>query len=309
MRLQQAQRLLDQSRVRQFSEAVERSLHRAELAEKRQSAIKQEVEQVDEQWSKKMIAQLRQLDVHKNALSEELLKLESELSELTSRAQEQQPKVNQSQVSQSLKQAIRASRDYRLQDRIGRTFDMVQLGQKESAIENETEIENGIAKIRENLETALANVSQQNSGGMETSLERMRALARELKLVQERASNSSTAQGSGCDIEQPTGRLLKGMVERANDIGQVLIDQGVASGDIDPVLEKINQLALTGSGESSAHSELSKQALYALMELEYRLRQQMDNAGSSDLLVSDSAELPDEYQDLVADYFRELSGD
>jgi hypothetical protein len=301
-KLQQAQSLLDQSRQRQFSDAVERSLRRAELAEKRQAAIKQEVEQVDEQWSKKLIAQLRQLDVHKSALSEELLKLESELSELTTSAREQQP-----QVSRSLKQAIRASRDYRLQDRIGRTFDMVQLGQKESAIENETEIENGISKIRENIETALASVDGQNTGGLETSLERMLALARELKLAQERASSSSTTQGSGGDIDQRTGRLLEGLAARADAIGRVLLDQGVASGDINPVLERINQLTQAGSGESSAYSELSEQALYALMELEYRLRRQMQEAETSELLITESADVPDDYRALVADYFRGLS--
>ena len=301
--LQQARRLLDQSRVRQFSEAVERSLKRAELAEKRQSTIKQEVEQVDEQWSKKMIEQLRQLDIHKNALSEELLKLESELSELTSTAQQQQPKV-----TQSLKQAIRASRDFRLQDRIGRSFDMVQQGQKESAVKNEAEIAKGIARIRENIATALTNVTAQNTDGMEISLESMRALARELKLAQERRLSSSTTHGLGGDIDQATGRLLEGLAQRADELGRILLDQGVSAGDINPVLEKINELARAGIGESSAYSEISEQALYALMELEYRLRRQMHTAESSDLLVSDSAELPDDYRDLVADYFRGLSG-
>ena len=301
-RLQQAQQLLDQSRVRQFSDAIERSLRRAELAQKRQAAIKQDVSQLEEDWNEKQRLQLQQLDVRKQALREELAKLESELNELSITSREQQPQANE-----PLKQAIRASRDHRLQDRIGRSRNMVRLGEKESAIDNETRIQNGIAAIRGHIETALASVGEQNADSLDNSLERMRALARELKLAQESAPNGTATQASGGGIIRQNGRILEGLAQRANELGPVLLEQGVASGDIDPVLEKINELARMES--EAAYSELHEQALTALMELEYRLRQQLDERDSSEILISEPVELPDGYRDMVADYYRELSGE
>ena len=48
-------------------------------------------------------------------------------------------------------------------------------------------------------------------------------------------------------------------------------------------------------------------ALRALMELEYRLRNQFDESEFPQLLISEPTGLPDEYREMVADYFRKLS--
>jgi len=309
--LREAQRLLDQSRVREFSDAIERSLKRAELAEKRQAAIKQEVMQLEEQWGDTLKSQLQQLDNRKKALSEELDDLESELSQLTATASEEQP-----QTSPPLKQAIRASREYRLQDRIGRTREMVQLGRKDAAIDNETAIQKGIATVREHIETALENVSEPGKRGLQRSLDQMRALARQLQFLRERSANTATNRGGGItNSGQASGNSNQYLLQNLEDIatetaelGQRLLEQGVAVGDINPVLEKIKRLAQGHNGQDMPTStELHELALNALMELEYKLRKQLSDPEYPELLVFESTDIPDDYKAMVADYFRELS--
>jgi len=305
--LREAQRLLDQGRVRQFSDAVERSLRRAELAEKRQSAIKQEVTRLDDKWGESLKAQLEQLDNKKQALSEELTKLENELSQLASTAREEQP-----QASQPLKQAIRATRENRLHDRIGRTRDMVQLGQKEQALDNENNIQQGIAQVREHIETALANVVEQGTRGMQRALDRLRSLTRELQTMRERSASrgggtlnpGGTAREGNLDFRQQ----LEGIAANAGQLGQRLHELGVEAGDIDTALDKIQELIRAQNDPNTTLStELHDQALNALMELEYRLRQQQDDPDYIRLLAAESNELADDYKDMVADYFRKLS--
>ena len=309
--LREAQRLLDQSRARQFSDAVERSLRRAELAEKRQSEIKQKVSQLDDKWGETLKAQLEQLHQRKQALDEELVNLEGELSDLATAAREEQP-----QAQQPLKKAIRAARENRLHDRIGRTRDMVQLGEKDQAIDNEIKIQQGIAQVREHIETALANVSQQGKRGLQRSLDRMRALARELQYMREQATSDGSNRGSGTLDPTATARgdnqdlrqQLEGISASANELGQQLLDLGIAAGDIKPVLDKIRELARAQNNRDKSTSiELHDHALNALMELEFKLRKQSRATEYPELLISESTEIPDDYKEMVADYFRELS--
>jgi len=306
-RLREAQRLLDQGRLQKFSQEVERTLRQAELIEKKQAVIKREVAATDDEWSQRLESQLQQIEARKRGLSEDLAKLESELNQLTTAAREEQP-----QASQSLKQAIRAARENRLNDRIGRTRTMVQLGEKGHAIENENRIQQGIGEMREHIESALANVGEADGKGLARSLEQMRSLARELRFLRERmpgnTANSGAADGSGrfggVDAEG-LRRDLENITERSGDIGRRLLEQGVASGDIEAVLARINELARAENGEGLATS--SELALSALMALEYKLRQQLDAPQAPKLLVSEPAELPRDYEEMIAEYFRKLS--
>ena len=85
-----------------------------------------------------------------------------------------------------------------------------------------------------------------------------------------------------------------------------LISQGIEPGDIDPVLQQIEALALAGA---AADVEQQQAALRALMQLEYRLRQRLEMHEFPELLLSGSGEIPQEYRAMVADYFRNLSRD
>jgi hypothetical protein len=309
--LSEARRLLDQGRVRQFSERIERSLRRAELVERKQAAIKQEVSALDEKWGAKLEAQLEQLQHNKQTLSEELTRLESELSKLTTTARDEQPRAGQ-----SLKQAIRASRENRLHDRIGRTRQMVLLDEKGHALDNETEIQKGIGQVRGHIETALENVGEPGGRKLERSLEQLRDLARELRQVRQRAAGNANGTGTdanasgrtGFDDEPISQDELNDIAERTRELGRGLLDQGTPAGDVDPVLAQIEALMREQNGAvipaSSAQYEL---ALRALMELEYKLRNKFDDPEYPELLISEPAELPADYKDMVADYFRQLS--
>lgn len=324
--LREARRLLDQGRVQQFSEAVEQSLRRAELAEKKQAAIKREVaEMKDGTIGSDLDEQLDRLQQRKQGLSEELSKLEGELGQLTGEAGDEQPKA-----AESLKRALRAGRENRLQDRIGRTRTMVQLGEKRHAIANEQEIQKGIAEVRRHIEKALAEVGEPDERGLERSLEEMRDLARELRFSRERAAaagnpgrggsqaggsqaaggsaNGGSANGSGGYAVtglQPLWQDLDNIAKRARELGHRLAEQGIDPGDIDPVLARIEQL--TRAGDPSSSTGLHDDALLALMELEYRLRQEIDGDELPELMVSEPSEISEEYGDMVADYFRRLS--
>ncbi len=309
--LREARRLLDQGRARQFSEKVERSLRRAELVEKKQAAIKQEVSALDDQWGGRLEAQLERLRQKKQALSEALTDLESELSSLTTTAKEEQP-----ESGQALKQAIRAGREYRLHDRIGRTRQMVLLDDREHALDNETVIQKGIGEIREHIETALENVGEKGTRGLGRSLEQLHDLARELRYLRQRAAGTTNGPGVDADTagrtdfdDRPIGQdELNDIAERTRELGGGLLDQGASAGDVDPVLAQIEALTRGQNGAaipaSSAQYEL---ALRALMELEYKLRNKFDKAEYPELLISEPAELPDDYEEMVADYFRKLS--
>ncbi len=340
-RLREAQRLLDQSRVAQFGDEVERTLRRAELAEKRQQAIRKQVEELERQWGDRKKAQLRQIDERKQALNEELASLEGELNDLTREARAEQPAAGE-----SLKQAIRAAREARLADRIGRTREMILLNQQQAAEDNERAIEQGIGRMRERIADALERIDEPGQRALERSLEEMRDLARELRTLRERAAEAGEA-GDGDETRQPRqaesggqegeqgrpqsgqrgnatagnsgdrqrqGRTsvdaegggrgaFDGIVERAGEIGRSLRNHGVEAGDIDPVLARIEQL-----GRSDADlGEASDIALRALLELEFKLRQELESGSEPDLLIADPRDLPDEYRDEVADYYRELS--
>lgn len=309
--LREARRLLDQGRVRQFSERIERSLRRAELAEKKQAAIKQEVSALDEKWGTRLEAQLEELKQEKQVLREALTDLESELSSLTTTAKEEQPRA-----SQSLKQATRASREYRLHDRIGRTRQMILMDEREHALNNETEIQKGIGQIRESIETALQNVDEQGTRGLERSLEQLRDLASELRHLRQRATGTANGRGASADAAgrndfdgNPGGYdQLNDIAERMREIGTALRSQGVTAGDIDSVLRQIEALTRKQKDKvmpvSSAQYELVQRAL---MKLEYKLRNKFDKPDNPELLISEPNELPDDYKEMVADYFRKLS--
>jgi hypothetical protein len=309
--LREARRLLDQGRVRQFSEEIERSLRRAELVEKKQTAIKQEVSELDDEWGDRLEAQLERLKQKKRALSEALTDLESELSSLTTTAKEEQP-----EAGQSLKQAIRAGREYRLHDRIGRTRQMVLLDERDQALDNETKIQKGIGEIREHIETALENVGNQGTRGLERSLEQLHDLARELHYLRQRATKAANGPDENPEASGRTGfedvpigqGELNDITERAHKIGRALLDQGVLAGDVDSVLAQIEELTRNQKDKfipaSTAQYDL---ALRALMELEYLLRNKFDKSEFPELLIAEPNELPDDYKEMVADYFRKLS--
>ena len=316
--LRQAERLLDQGRVQQFSEAVEQNLRRAELAERKQASIGKEVAGIDELPGKNLEKELDRLQERKQALAEDLRELESEIGRLAGEARAEQPKAGE-----ALKRALETARRNRLQDRIERTRPMLQLGEKEHAIANEEEIQRGIARVREQLEEALAQVGEPGERGMQRSLEQLRSLARELRFMRERASRGGgeaggsqdggaarggTANGQGgyaITGVQPLRSDLDDIARRGRELGHQLLEQGVPAGDVEAVLERIE--ALTGARDLSGSASLSEEALLALMELEYNLRKDLDGERADAPMLSESAEVPDAYDDMIADYFRRLS--
>jgi hypothetical protein len=304
--LRAARDLLEQGRQRQFSENLERSLRRAELAQKRQAAIKRDVSQLDSKMGDRLKEQLQRLQQKKQALSAELTDLEAELNRLSAAARDEQP-----EAGESLKQAVQAAREHRLHDRIGRTGQMVLRAERQHALDNESEIQKGIGEIREHIESALQNVGEADGRGLEKSLEAMRELARELRYLRERAAATAAGQGAGAGNSAGT-RLDGGAIEpgelqdiaaRARRLGAELLDQDVAAGDIDALLARIESLA-DGSAASAAQHDL---ALRALMELEYSLRERLQQPGLPQPMISEPSAPPDDYREMVADYFRRLS--
>jgi hypothetical protein len=101
---------------------------------------------------------------------------------------------------------------------------------------------------------------------------------------------------------------LNDITERAHKIGRALLDQGVLAGDVDSVLAQIEELTRNQKDKfipaSTAQYDL---ALRALMELEYLLRNKFDKSEFPELLIAEPNELPDDYKEMVADYFRKLS--
>lgn len=306
--LREAQRLLDQSRVQQFSEDVERSLRRAELLERKQAEIRRQVAGLDTTRDSGFEARLDRIEQRKRKLSEELNELETELGGLLTEARDEQPRAGQ-----SLQQALRSARENRLRDRIRRTRQMLRQDNRQLAEANETEIQKGFARIRENIESALANVDPESSRSRQQSIEQLRELARELRFMRERAASNSAdrggaSAGGSSRVDADDGGLitpgeLDNIVNRAREIGGGLRKHGVEAGDIDPVLASIEALQ---RNPEAAPVQAHDLALRALMELEYKLRDQLDRPEFPELLISEPAEVPDEYREMLADYYRNL---
>ncbi len=309
--LQEAQRLLDQSKVAKFNEALERTLRRAERIEKKQDSIRQEVAEIGETWGDELKSQIAQLQERKRQLTSDLDNLENEIGELSREARSEQPEANE-----SLKQAIRTARESRLQDRIRRTRQLLLLNERDKALDNEERVQRGIARMREDIQNALNSVTEPGDRGLERSLEQMRALARELQFLRERTAEAQQGQngresaGSRTSADGEGGfpfpQEIAGIAERSGQLRGALLSQGVEPGDIDPVLRKIDALSGSGSNDPDA-LERQELALRALMELEYKLRTRLERHEYPELLISDSAELPADYREMVSDYFRELS--
>ncbi|MDJ0779847.1 MAG: hypothetical protein QNJ85_18400 [Gammaproteobacteria bacterium] len=308
--LREAQRLLDQGRVRQFSEAVERSLRRAELAERRQAEIARDTAGFDTERDAGFEDRLDRLQQKKQTLSDDLNELEQEIGELLTEAKEDQPRAGQ-----ALREALRAGRDARLQDRIGRTRKMLRHDNRELAEDNENEIRQGIARIREQIARALDSVDADGARGQERAVEQLRDLARDLRSIRDRGAADSRGQrgatgGFGpSDGESRGGPILRPgelseIAERARAVGRGLVEEGIPPGDVEPVLQSLEALA---GGSGNADPAAQDLALQALMELEYRLRNQLVTKDSSELPLSDPTEIPDEYRDMIADYYRSLS--
>ena len=140
----------------------------------------------------------------------------------------------------------------------------------------------------------------------------LRNLARELSYLREQSAagtargRASTGGGNGADA---VGQAeLNDIAERTRELGSGLLEQGVAAGDVESVLAQIEALAQQQDNAAiPAATAQYEVALRALMELEYRLRNQFDETEFPQLLISEPTELPDEYREMVADYFRKLS--
>lgn len=305
--LREAQRLLDQSRTQEYSQNVERALRLAELARKKQNSIKQEVNKLDSNPGDIRDRQLEEVNRHKNELSEGLSSLQGELNSLTTAAGEEQP-----EAKQSLKKAVRTSREYRLQERIRRSREMILLDQKNHAIDNEIKIESGIVEIQAHIETALESVQEQEGKGLARSLERMRALTRELQFIRGRWGGRSGSQVAEAATNRYGNQIvqeeLQEIAERADRLRRRLITQGVSSVNIDPVVKMLKDLSAKDSSRNADKSTvLYNKALSELKDLEYKLRKKLLKHVDPELLISKSNELPDGYEEIVADYFRKLS--
>jgi hypothetical protein len=162
--------------------------------------------------------------------------------------------------------------------------------------------------MRGHIETALQNVAAADGRGLEKSLEAMRELARELRSLRERAAaGQAGAAGSAAGTRLDAGAAAPGELEdlaaRARRLGAQLRDQDVAAGDIDAVLARIDSLADAGAASAAQHDL----ALQALMELEYSLRDRLQQPGLPRPMISAPGELPADYREMIADYYRQLS--
>ena len=134
--------------------------------------------------------------------------------------------------------------------------------------------------------------------------------------MRDRASSGGANQGAGTldpggtawGGNQALRQQLDGIGASADELGRQLRELGVPAGDINPVLDKINELTQAQNDQDmSASAERHKRALNALMELEYKLRKHLSAPEFPELLISESTEIPDDYKEMVADYFRMLS--
>ncbi|MFC1664149.1 hypothetical protein ACFL17_00790 [Pseudomonadota bacterium] len=309
--LREAQRLLDQSKLQQFSQDLEKAFKLAQETKEKQGAIKKQVVELDNEESSRRDSQLKQINRHKDEFSAQLANLNREINSLMIAARKEQP-----EAIQSIKKAAKSDREYRLQERIRRSKEMLLLNQKKHAIDNEIQIQAGLEKMKQHLESALASVTEHKDKGLARSLERMRALTREFQFIRERVANFSSARSlrPGGETKpqshesQSTQQELQKVVSQAIQLGKRLLNQGVSSGNIDPVLTVLQDLSKRKADLVSKEAqEIQDRTLTELKELEYKLTKKLRNKNAKELSITQSRDIPDDYKKMVSDYYLELS--
>ena len=108
------------------------------------------------------------------------------------------------------------------------------------------------------------------------------------------------------DIRQ-WGREYQERAGEAQELRRLLTEEGFDVDDLDAIIQRMRELDdLRRYRDPEVIAGLQTFVLEELKRFEYRLRREIDEE-NEDLFLAGNEEMPDEFRDLVEEYFRSLS--
>jgi hypothetical protein len=330
-RLRNATRQLENSRSARQSEGIRGLQQRAEQLSGQQKEIAQGVEALPQAGAAERAEQLRRLDEKKDALANEVAKLQADAERIAREARSEQPgaagKVGQ--AAETIQQA-------RIHDRVLYSKDVMRGNSAEYARRFEAQISENLGEVAGRLREAAGAISESAEGKRDRALERARELVKGLESLRERVQDASgqgqqqSGSGSASDGGRGqangnpdggggNGRLDSGSArqfsrefrlrrEAAESLRRELSQQGgVELGELDRAIADLKQLESGRRfGDPQGVAELQAAVIEGLKTWEFKLFRALTQSGDNRPALGAPSQAPAEYRALVEEYYRLL---
>ncbi|HEV8150614.1 MAG TPA: DUF4175 family protein [Gemmatimonadales bacterium] len=333
-RLRKATRELENSRSARQSESIRGLQQRAEEMKARQQDIAQGVEALPQAGETERAERLRRLDEKKDALANEVEKLQADAERTAREARSEQPGAagKVAQAAETIQQA-------RIHDRVLYSKDVMRGNSPEYAKRFEAQISENLGNVAERLREAAGALSESAEGKQDRVLQRARELVKGLESLRERVQDASGAgqqeSGSGgnsgrgqANGGQANGSLIggggKGRVdpeaarqfgrefrlrrEAAESLRRELAQQGgVDLSELDRAIGELRQLESGRRfGDPRGIEELQAAVIEGLKTWEFKLFRALTQSGANRPALGAPSQVPPEYRALVEEYYRSL---
>ena len=266
----------------------------------------------------------------KEQLIDELQNLERDLNRLADGA------TDDPRAERSFREAASAIRDGQLPDRVDFSRGLVASSRPEQAQEFEAQISELIGDLNEQVQAAAGSLDPDAQNRASELAERTRELVRAAESMEERARQAmedqqqgGQQQGGGDQIggsrlggggpgggfdDRVARQLRREAGERrfqAEELRDRLAEAGVPAESLEGlinVVDRFRDLEARGIyGDPRALSELQRELIESLRELDFDVRRHFAAENREGPIVAGSGDVPEGYQDLVEEYFRSLA--
>lgn len=201
-RLQEARRLLDESRDSRAGRDTQELQRLADALAEQQRGIQRDVEKAMKQQGG---LQQERLMERKDQLAAGIADLERRLDESAREQRREQP-----ETSRRLQEAANAIRDGRVRDKVLFSKGVVQQGSPEYARNWEEQIATSLEDVRDRIRSAGERVGQSRERQLAGALDRARDLVRGMESTDERLQERSSAPGSRPSADSSVGAARRG---------------------------------------------------------------------------------------------------
>ncbi len=331
--LEDARRLMERDQAGRLNGDAQEAVAEAQRALERQREIEEAVQDMPQGLDGRAEA-LPPILEQKEQLIDELQNLEGDLNRLADGA------TDDPRAERRFREAASAIRDGQLPDRVDFSRGLVASSRPEQAQEFEAQISELMEDMNEQVQAAASSLDPDAQNRASELAERTRELVRAAESMEERArqamedqqqggqqqggqqqgggdqiggSRLGGGQGGGFD-DRVTRQLRREAGERrfqAEELRDRLAEAGVPAESLEGlinVVDRFRDLEARGIyGDPRALSELQRDLIESLRELDFDVRRHFAAENREGPIVAGSGDVPEGYQDLVEEYFRSLA--
>jgi hypothetical protein len=333
--IEEARRLLDRNLQNRLDSDAADAVNRAQRAMDRQRGIQQAVENMPVDAAGRRDA-LPSILEEKDELVRELERLDEDLRRLSREAAGTDP-----EAERAFREAAAAIRDGQLTDRVDFSRGLVSSSRPQQTQEFEAQITSLMEEMNEQVQRAAGSLDGRERDLASDMAERTRELVRSAESMAERARQASQqgAQGDqsgepGSDDEQADGqaggqaggaaadgetmRQLQREASERRQQAEALRDQLAAGGGgdmgwiggLDEAIERFRELETARPyADAASLADLQQALVEGLRELDFALRRHFAGADREGPMVAGSGDVPEEYRQMVEEYYRSLAGE